>query len=385
MSQIPDDALIVEPETGRLQQAGPGRVAPQRLTYRVLGSAFHDGTQMMVADLLYAYAFAYRWSTRVNGGAQYDPSIATATVPMRQRLIAVRVVGVDTASRSFRVGDVEFKRDLFMIDVYAGIPPGNPEESAIFAPPWSTLPWHLMALMEQAVERSWAAFSQGEAEHRGVPWLDIVRSEQMTARLATLMDQFERDGYRPAALHSLVSEEQARTRWAALSAFYRAHGHFLVTNGPYSLKAWSGGSATLEVFRDLSYPLGVGSYDVYAVPRRGYIARSERVKGGLRFYAEIEMLTKFMRDYRIERQPMQSVDAVALRRSAPECRYMVLDGRGIVVLAGAVRPSADLTFRIELDDKLGPGAYTVMSEIIVNDNTMNAEIAHIPLDVAGGR
>ena len=46
------------------------------------------------------------------------------------------------------------------------------------APPWSTLPWHLLVLMEEAVERGWAAFSQAEAQRRGVDWLDLVRSER---------------------------------------------------------------------------------------------------------------------------------------------------------------------------------------------------------------
>jgi hypothetical protein len=36
------------------------------------------------------------------------------------------------------------------------------------APPWSTLPWTLLVLMEEAVERGWAAFSVEEARRRGV-------------------------------------------------------------------------------------------------------------------------------------------------------------------------------------------------------------------------
>jgi hypothetical protein len=80
----------------------------------------------------------------------------------------------------------------------------------------------------------------------------------MKMRLATLADQFERQAFRPEILQSLVSADDARKRWAALSVFYRSHGHFLVTNGPYQLKSWSDESASLEVFRDLSYPLGVG-------------------------------------------------------------------------------------------------------------------------------
>jgi hypothetical protein len=384
VQRIPEDALTFEPGTGRLQPAGPDRTASRELTYRVFGSAFHDGTRMTVADLLYAYMFAYRWSSDINRGAHYDPAIAAATGPLLQRLAAVRVSGIDTTSKSFRVGDVEFKRELFVIDVYADISPGDPEQDAIYAPPWSTLPWHLMVLMEEAVERGWVAFSAGEAERRGVPWLDLVRSPTVSARLATLVEEFEREAYRPDILGSLASGEEARERWAALSAFYKSHGHFLVSNGPYSLKAWSDQGVTLQVFRDLSYPLGVGSYDAYAVPRRGYVASVQRVKDGLRLTADIETVMKFMRDYRIERQPMQSIDRAALRRAAPECRYFVIDGSGAVVLAGVARPADDSEFRISLDDRLPAGAYTVMAEIVVNASAMNAEIARVPVTVGEG-
>ena len=77
------------------------------------------------------------------------------------------------------------------------MPPEDPEQDAVFAPPWSTLPWHLMVLMEEAVGRGWAAFSQAEAARRGVEWLDLVRSEEIKTRLAALVDQFEREGFSP--------------------------------------------------------------------------------------------------------------------------------------------------------------------------------------------
>src|SRR5207247_3490484 len=64
---VPKDALLPEPGSGRLQPVGAGRIAKQKLTYRVLGSAFHDGTRMSAADVLYSYAFAYRWGARGNG------------------------------------------------------------------------------------------------------------------------------------------------------------------------------------------------------------------------------------------------------------------------------------------------------------------------------
>src|SRR6202007_1211042 len=102
--------------TGGLEPAGPGHFAV-KLPYRVLGSAFHDGTPTTAADLLYAYMFAYRWAVRGDVEPQYDPAIAAATEPLRKRLAGVRVAGVDTHSKSFRIGDVNFIRELFAIDV----------------------------------------------------------------------------------------------------------------------------------------------------------------------------------------------------------------------------------------------------------------------------
>jgi hypothetical protein len=384
-ASIPADAVLPEPGTGRLRPLGPGHSARLKLGYRVLGSAFHDGTRTTEADLLYAYMFAYRWAKEGEAGAPYDPAIAAATAPLRQRLRAVRITGVDTASKSFRIADVDFIRELFLVDVYADMPPGDPEQDAVFAPPWSTLPWHLIVLMEEAVGHGWAAFSEAEAARSGVEWLDLVRSAVLKTRLAGLVDQFEREGFRPPILENLVSAEEARKRWAALAAFYRGHGHFLVTNGPYQLKSWSGESATLEVFRDLSYPLGVGSFDAYAIPRRGYVAKVERKERGLRLHAEIEIVMKFMRDYEIVRQPMRQVDATVRKRAAPECRYVVVDADGHVALAGSALPQDDLTFAIDLDDHLPPGQYTVTAEILVNGNAMNPQIERIPVVIGGKR
>ena len=68
----------------------------------------------------------------------------------------------------------------------------------------------------------------------------------MNAKLASLLPQFEREAFRPQALLAHVSEEEARRRWGALAAFYKAGGHFLVTNGPYKLKSWTPESVTLR-------------------------------------------------------------------------------------------------------------------------------------------
>ena len=379
---IPPDAMLPEPGNGRLQAVGPDKFAKSKLTYRLLGSAFHDGTKTGVADFLYAYIFAYRWG--VQNDRDYDPSVDSATAPLRRQLAGLRVLGSDAVSRSFRVGDVNFIRELFTIEVYAKVSPEDPERDAVVEPPWSTLPWHLIALMEEAVGRGWGAFSQAEATRRGVEWLDLVRSKQMNARLAALVETFEREGFRPLALQPLVSAGDARKRWAALAAFHKAHGHFLVTNGPYQVKRWSAETVTLDAFRDLTYPLGVGSYDAYAVPRRGYITNVTREKDGVSLSSDIETVVKFARSHRIERAPIKSISRDVLKRAAPECRYVVIDDKGSVVLAGTVALDDGVMFQINLNGKLPTGDYTIMALIVVNGNAANAAIRRIPVQIAPG-
>jgi hypothetical protein len=373
---VPADAVIPEPGSGRLLPIAAGMVARQKLTYRMLGSAFHDGSRMSVADLLYSTMFAYRWGA-AGEGERNDPVIAAATAVLRARLMGLRPLATDSSSKSIRFGDFEYTRELFVVEVYTSAAPLDREQDAIDAPPWSTLPWHLLVLMEEAVERGWAAFSQAEAARRSVPWLDLVRSRDLNDRLATLVEQFERDGHRPDRLMSMVSAEAARRRWAALGAFYQQQRHFLVANGPYRLKSWTAESVMLEAFRDLSYPLGVGSYDAYAVPRRGYLTEVEQRPGELRFFGHIELAVKFQRSYRIVREPLQSVARDVLQRATPQCRYVVVDTEGRVALAGLVPLQDDGTFRVTLNGKLAAGRYAVLAEINVNGNTMNAEIQRI--------
>ena len=380
---IPDEAVLPELGSGRLQAVGPGSVAKAKLSYRVLGSAFHDGTKTSGADLLYAYVFAFRWGVRREGDeTHYDPYVDVATAPIRAPLAGLRIVGADPTSRSFRIGDVNFVRELLLVDVYTTIVPQQPERDGVVAPPWSTLPWHLVVLMEEAVGRGWAAFSQAEAARRGVEWLDLVRSDETNRKLASLAAGFEREGYRPETLRTLVSEDEARKRWAALNAFYKTNGHFLITNGPYHVKKWSGDSVVLEAFRDLSYPLGVGSYDAYAIPRRGFITKVEWDGDKVQLFGEIELVDKFQRSYRLVRTPLQSISAVVLQRAAPECRYVVMDGDNRLVAAGSVPLDGDASFRIDFRDKLPAGRYAMFAVIAPNGNVMNADVRRIPVVIS---
>jgi hypothetical protein len=299
---------------------------------------------------------------------------------LRDRLVGLRPTGVDAASKSFRVGDLEFRREMQLVEVYLSADLDDLFAAAAVAPPWSDVPWHVIALMEEAVTRGFAAFSEEAARGRGVPWLDVVRDAPLQERLAGLVDAFARDGFVPAALAGMMSTSEARARWQALAAFHAEHGHFLVTNGPYALASWSPEATVLEVFRDGSYPLGVGSFDGYAIPRRAYVVDVERRDGGLTVFAEIEKVEKFARDYRIVREAVAGRSA--LGNAILECRYLVVDGDGTVRRSALARHEEDGTFRIDLDQPdLPPGQYTVLVTLILDGNTVDPDIRAVPYEI----
>ena len=378
---VPADALLPEAGTGRLQPVGPGQTAKVALSYGAMTSLFHDGTRAELADILYPFAFAYRWGAEGDGNQGLrDPGIGRATALIRERLAGLRPAGVDAGSKTFRVGDMEFVREMQLVEVYLNAAPGDAVEAAAVAPPWSDVPWHVIALMEEAVARGWAAFSEQEARRRGVPWLDVVRDAPLKERLAGLVDEFARHGFVPAPLAGMVSTEEARARWQALRAFYAEHDHFLVSNGPYALTSWSPEATVLEVFRDASYPLGVGSYDAYAIPRRAYVADIEVRDGGIRVAAAVEKVEKVRRSYRIVRETVAG--RRALGGETLECRYLMVDADGGVARAGLGRLEDDGTFRIDLGgDNLPPGQYTVLLTLTLNGNTVDPDIRAVPYEI----
>ena len=141
---------------------------------------------------------------------------------------------------------------------------------------------------------------------------------------------------------------------------------------------------TLEAFRDLSYPLGVGSYDAYAVPRRGFITKVERVNERIRLFGDIELIEKHMRSYDIVRKPLL-IDRGRVRSSARprSAGNRPDDGEGRVVLAGQVPVAADASFHLDLErHAAGRPGFTLSAQLIVNGNAMNADIRRIPIEVA---
>jgi hypothetical protein len=371
--RVPADAVALERATGRLVPVGANAAATGRVTYRVLASAFHDGTAMETADLLYPYALAFRWGEP--GGAVFDPDIATMTQAIRDRFRGARVVRVEESK--LVLADLTFIYHSPIVEVYLENPSAGTTENGVIAPPWSSLPWHVLALMEAAVERGIAAFSKPEAARRGVPWLDLARDPAQLAQLRALVTELAHMSYRPVALEHLVTAQAAKARWEALDAFASEKGHLLVTNGPYRLRGWSPEATTLDVVRDFTYPVGLGTFNPYSYPPRAIITTVARVWSGIHIAADVEMAVKAQRDHKIVRS---ALTRETLRDTLPiqaEARYVLVGEDGKVAAAGAARRQADGHFLAPLPEGLPPGQYTAAAAVFLDGNAFAPDIGRV--------
>ena len=369
--RIPAEAVLPALRSGRIDPVGPGKAAMAKITYRVSASAFHDGSEMEPADLLFPYALAFRWGAGEAGGAAFDPEIAAATDLMRDRLRGVRIARVE--ERKLAIADLTFTYRSPIVELYLDHPASDAAAGAALAPPWSSVPWHVLALMEAAVERGIGAFSKKEAERRRLPWLDLVRDRAQRTKLAALIKEFANAGYRPAAIERLVSSEAAKARWQALERFLEANSHLLVTNGAYRLKSWSPEAFVFDVVRDFTYPMGLGTFDPFAYPARALITGIERAGNRVLVAADVEVAVKQQRDRRIVRTPLKRDslrETVAIR---PVPRYVIVGADGRLAAAGTASWQPDGRFAVPLPT-LPSGDYTLIAAILLDGNAIDPAI-----------
>ena len=326
---VPQDALF------------SSKTAGTRIVYRVRNSAFHDGTSMSFADVVHAYAFA-----------------------KPEQLRGVRLLRVETETLAF--GEDKLSYEVPVIEVY--LDAASDGDAATVAPPWTTLPWHLRALLEEGARRGYFKLSE----------VDPVRNAAIVERLGVLARELEERAYVPPALISHVKAEEARGRYRRLREFHAAHGHWLVTNGPYLLSRWDGTKAVLGVFRDPTYPKGLGSFNPYAVPLKAHVTRIERRGDGALVHTEAEWLERLGRDTRIVRGSFAQRLAERLTGAgappAPVCHYLLVRRDGGVAAAGTVRAGGEGTCRLQLKTS----GHRLMVAAVLEDSAANAPIKIVP-------
>jgi hypothetical protein len=385
--RVPADALRPVPGSGVLQRVGERVFGSARVVYEVLASPFEDGTEMTMADILYPFAFAYRWDGSTGAGRDaHEPGLAAVSAALQERLVGIKVVRVEATTHAIAEGLTVVSKTP-VVEVYLRSAQVDERQAAALAPPWSTVPWHLLALMEEAVIRGHAAFSQAGAARRGVRWLDLARDRDLRATLQDLIVGFERERFRPEALKDLVTSEEAQARWRSLRTFVERSGHFLVTNGPYRLKHWMPERVVLEAVREVTYPLGFGTFDRFVNPPRTVIETVTQEADAIVVRANAELTLKAGRDYRLVKEPLLRTTARGVHPLLVVSRYLLIGPDGKVLEADKMAWREDGQFSMSLPKMLPEGQYTVVLGIFLDGNSLlpSTKVLHIRVRADGSR
>jgi hypothetical protein len=377
--KVPADAVCPQPGSGALQRVGDRTFASAKVVYEVVASPFEDGTEMAVADLLYPFVFTYRWGAGPDAGP-HEPRLKSVLASLQERLVGLKLLRVDKTTLAVAEG-LNIVVQTPVLEVYLKDAPGDDRQAAALAPPWSTVPWHLLALMEEAVIRGHAAFSQEEAARRRVPWLDLVRDAALEARLVELIAQFERESYRPEPLKDLVTADEAQARWRSLRAFAEKNSHLLVTNGPYRLKQWTPQSVVLEAVRELTYPLGFGTFDRFVNPPRAVLGAVAQEASELVVRADAEMVLKAGRKYQLVKEPLLRTTTRGVDGMLVVSRYLLIGPDGRVLKADKMQWAEDGHFAIKLPEDLPAGQYTAILGIFLDGNAVQPSTKIVPFRV----
>ena len=384
--KVPADA--VHPQgagNGALQRIGERAFASAKVTYDVVASPFEDGSEMAAADVLYPYVFAHRWGANAAaGGDAREPRLAALAATIEERLVGLKHIRTDKTTHAIAEGlSIEAKTPV--LEVYLRDAPGDERQVAALAPPWSTVPWQVLVAMEEAVVRGYAAFSKEEAARRKVPWMDLVRDPTLQKKLVDLIAGFERESYCPQPLKDLVTADEARARWRALRTFAEKNGHLLVANGPYRLKSWTPQTVVLEAVRDMTYPLGFGTFDRFVNPPRAVIAAVTQAAGEIAVRADAEMVLKAGRGYRLDKEPLLHQTTRGVQGLLVVSRYLLIGPDGKVLKVDKMDWKQDGQFAIKLPDGLPPGQYTVILGIFLDGNALepSAKVLRIRVGATG--
>src|SRR5262245_56174836 len=381
--RVPPDARRPRPGTGTLDPVGASTFASAKVVYEVRTSPFEDGSEMDVADVIYPFMFTYRWGANANsGGDNPEPRLEQTLAAMQEHVAGLKVVRVERTKHVI-AENWEIFTNTPVVEVYLRGVPHDELQVAAMVPPWSTIPWHLLALMEEAVKRGYAAFSKNESERRRIPWMDLVRDQDLRAKLLPLIAQFERESYRPEPLTEFVTAEAAQARWRALAAFAEKNGHFLVTNGPYRLAQWNPESVVLQAVREVTYPLGFGTFDRFVHPPRAVVESIAHDADTITVRASTEMILKVGRDYKLTKEPLLRTTLRGTFGLLVVSRYLLIGPDGKVRTLDKMHWEDDGRFTIKLPKRLAPGEYTVNLAIFLDGNSMTPSAKSLRLRVGG--
>jgi len=245
---VPDDAIIWDSKSKSWKKVGPGIFAVSKATFDLKFGEWHHGQKMDMNDIIYSTYFLLEWgSEKDENDKTFDSDYSPQAAQTAKTLIGIKPIDEDT------------------IEVYTNYWHFDEGEIASWTSPWSSMPWEIMAAMEQLVVDGKISFSRSESISKNVNWLSLIIPND--ARLVqNQLESFKSSNFIPESISEFnqISDYQI-SRYQASVDWIDKYEHAIISNGPFYLDGYSpdSRSITIKSFDSIEYPLTQGIWNKF--------------------------------------------------------------------------------------------------------------------------
>jgi len=203
---------------------------------------------MDMNDIIYSTYFLLEWgSEKDENDKTFDSDYSPQAAQTAKTLIGIKPIDEDT------------------IEVYTNYWHFDEGEIASWTSPWSSMPWEIMAAMEQLVVDGKISFSRSESISKNVNWLSLIIPND--ARLVqNQLESFKSSNFIPESISEFnqISDYQI-SRYQASVDWIDKYEHAIISNGPFYLDGYSpdSRSITIKSFDSIEYPLTQGIWNKF--------------------------------------------------------------------------------------------------------------------------
>ena len=245
---VPDDAIIWDSKSKNWKKVGSGIFAVSKATFDLKFGEWHHGQKMDMNDVIYSTYFLLEWgSEKDENDKTFDSDYSPQAAQTAKTLVGIKPIDEDT------------------IEVYTNYWHFDEGEIASWTSPWSSMPWEIMAAMEQLVVDGKISFSRSESISKNVNWLSLIIPND--ARLVqNQLESFKSSNFIPESISEFnqISDYQI-SRYQASVDWIDKYEHAVISNGPFYLDGYSpdSRSITIKSFDSIEYPLTQGIWNKF--------------------------------------------------------------------------------------------------------------------------
>ncbi len=289
---------------------------------------WHDGSPFDLADIVMGLIMTFDRGKEAS--AIFDESYQPDFESFLSVFKGVRIVSEQPLV-------IEYYTDSFQLDAELNVTTLWPQYG------YGEGAWHTVALGVLAEENQELAFTADKADALEVEWMNYVAGPSLEI-LAKYLDQAMADNYIPYAntMSAYVTEDEAKTRWENLKAWYEDKGHFWVGTGPFYLDSVFPLEKTVVLKRYEAYPDPADKWLGFGEPKLATVT----IEGPARVSAGAgEATFDVYVTYKDEPYPADEIMGV---------KYLLFDSKGAVVATGEATMVEDGHYQIVLGgDTLG--------------------------------